>query len=184
MWNEEKRLIEAELGIGENLIWSGRPRQGFILRASDGYMIPFSILWCGFAVFWESGVWLTDAPIFFRLWGIPFVFVGLYMVIGRFFIDRKLRSKTFYGITNERAIIVGGLFNKQVTSLSLKNLTDISLTEKANGFGIISFGPPAQNSTRNWPFGRPQQEPPVFESIPDAKKVYEIIRTAQRMMKT
>src|SRR5262249_39590174 len=126
----------------------------------------------------------TDAPVFFRLWGIPFVCVGLYMVAGRFFVDRNLRGKTYYGITNERAIIVSGLFSRQVKSLSLRNLTDLTLVEKSQGRGTITFGPPTQNSSANWPFGnRQQQEPPGFESISDAKKVYEILRQAQRQLK-
>ena len=185
MWNEEKRVIESQLSLGEQLLWTGRPRQGFLLRSSDAYMIPFSLLWFGFAVFWESSVWFTDAPIFFRLWGIPFVCIGLYMVAGRFFVDRQMRANTYYGLTNERAVIVSGLFSQQIKSLSLRNVTDLSLDEKANGVGTIRFGPQiSQTLQASWPFGDNQQQAsPSFELIPDSKKVYEIIRNAQRQLK-
>ncbi len=62
-------------------------------------MIPFSLLWCGFAIFWEVSVLSTDGPLIFKLWGIPFVIVGLYMAVGRFFIDAKQRAKMYYGVT-------------------------------------------------------------------------------------
>jgi Bacterial PH domain len=180
MWNEQKRFLDSQLSSGESLLWSGQPRQGIFFRAFDLYLIPFSLLWCGFAIFWETGVLSTDAPFFMKLWGIPFVLVGLYMVVGRFFVDAKQRAKMYYGVTNDRAIIVSGIFSKQVKSLNLKTLTDISLTEKTDGSGTISFGLNDSN-WQSFPFSkRNQPEVPSFDSIQNAKKVYEIIRNAQK----
>lgn len=183
MWDEQKRFITSQLSPGESILWSGQPRRGIIFRASDAFMIPFSLLWCGFAIFWEMSVLSTGAPFFFKLWGIPFVLVGLYMVIGRFFVEARQRAKTYYGVTNERAIIVSGIFRKQIKSLNLKTLADISLDEKTDGSGTISFGLSNSNSARQngFPFSRRNQsEVPSFDSIQNAKKVYEIIRNAQR----
>lgn len=47
------------------------------------------------------------ASVIFDLWGIPFVGVGLYMVFGRFFYKRYRKSRTVYGITTQRAMILG-----------------------------------------------------------------------------
>jgi hypothetical protein len=187
MWNEEKRIIESQLSGGERLLWSGRPRQGFFFRKSDALMIPFSLMWGGFAIFWNAGVWFGNAPIFFRLWGLPFLLVGLYMIFGRFLVDIWQRKKTFYGVTNERIIIVSGLFNQSVKSLSLQTLTDITMEEFANGLGTITFGTP---NTANWygnnnfPFSRKREElVPNFEQIPQTRNVYEAIRAAQKILK-
>src|SRR5688572_9125120 len=116
--------IEKELSAGERLVWSGQPRDGIRLRPVDAFLIPFSLLWCGFALFWEvmalTATSKQAGPIgyVFPLFGIPFVLVGLYLVIGRFMVDARMRARTFYGVTNERIIIVSGLFSRQVKSFN------------------------------------------------------------------
>lgn len=187
MWNEEKNIVAKQLSPNEQLLWFGRPRQGFFFRKSDALLIPFSLMWGGFAIFWNAGVWFSDAPIFFRLWGIPFLVVGLYMIFGRFFVDVRQRKKTFYGVTNERIIIISGLFDQSVKSLSLQTLTDITMEEFTNGLGTITFGTPNTTNSfgnNNFPFGRKREEVvPNFDQIPQAKSVYETIRNAQRLLK-
>jgi Bacterial PH domain len=174
--------IAREIGAGERLLWSGRPRQGLMLRPADALLIPFSLLWGGFAFFWEGTVIATKAPFFFKLWGIPFVLIGLYLIVGRFFADAKQRQRTAYAITSERIIIISGLFKETVTSLNLKTLSDISLSEKPDGTGTVSLGPSSSYtwvSSGGWPGGR-QNVPPAFEGIPNARSVYETIRQAQK----
>ncbi|HEX4350926.1 MAG TPA: PH domain-containing protein, partial [Verrucomicrobiae bacterium] len=79
---------------GEKLLWSGQPRQGLRLNISDVFVIPFSLLWCGFAIFWEANAVKGHSPFVLKLWGIPFVVIGLYMVFGRFFMDARTRVRT------------------------------------------------------------------------------------------
>ena len=69
-------------------------------------MIPFSLLWGGFAVFWEVTAYSNSAPPFFLLFGGAFVLVGFYFVVGSFFWDSATRESTFYGLTNERVLIL------------------------------------------------------------------------------
>jgi hypothetical protein len=80
MIGDTREQVARELVPHEQLLWFGRPRQGFVLRTADAYMIPFSLMWAGFAVFWETIVNLGRGPLLFRLWGIPFVLAGLYMI--------------------------------------------------------------------------------------------------------
>ena len=63
--------LRREMSPGEHILWRGRPRPGVRFRASDALLIPFSLMWGGFAVFWEAMAWTKNAPFFFRLWGHP-----------------------------------------------------------------------------------------------------------------
>ena len=185
MTNSPASEIARELSSGERLLWSGQPRQGIRLRTSDTFLIPFSLLWCGFAIFWEASVITKGAPFFFMLWGIPFVLVGLYIVGGRFFVDARTRQRTFYGVTSERVIITSGLFSRQTKSLPLRALSDISLTGHADGNGTITFGPQhpmAQRHPSGWP-GAGRYAAPAFEMIECAKNIYDLIRETQRAAK-
>ena len=176
-----EQVISGQLGAGERLLGSGRPRQGLFLRPSDAALIPFSLMWGGFAVFWEYGVINSSAPFFFRLWGIPFVAIGLYMIFGRFFVDTRQRAHMYYGVTSQRVLIVSGLFSREAKSLNLKTLTDVSLSERAKGAGTIYFGSPGPwwaSSGMQWP-GAGKQAVPSFESIERAREVYNIVRSAQ-----
>lgn len=177
--------VARELGSGEMIVWCGKPRAGLALSPGDIIFVPFSILWCGFAIFWESSVIATGAPFFFKLWGIPFVLVGLYMVIGRFFADAKAREKTWYAVTNERVLISCGLFNRRLRSLPLKTLGEISLSEKGDRSGTIILGTtgpfPAWmiTSVSSIP-GSARNAPPAFVNIDNARTVYDAIRESQR----
>jgi hypothetical protein len=123
-----EQALRPQLSANEKLIWCGRPRGGMRLRSSDVLMVPFSLMWCGFAIFWEYSVVQEDrAPAFFAIWGIPFVCIGLYIVFGRFIADAMLRARTVYGLTEQRAIIMSGFLNRQVKSVPLRNLSDVTL---------------------------------------------------------
>jgi hypothetical protein len=186
MWDQAEEVIRAELGPGERLLWAGRPPLGLILRAIDVFLIPFSLLWGGFAIYWEVSVIQGGAPLFLALWGVPFVLLGLYLMIGRFIVDARQRARIFYAVTSERIMIVSGLFSRKVKSLSLDTLTDVSLTERGNGAGMITFGPvpPIYGwyAGAGWP-GMGLYGAPCFELPSDARQVYEVIRSAQRAAK-
>jgi Bacterial PH domain len=147
MFQSAETILNPQLNSGERLLWSGQPRGGIRLRGQDAMLIPFSLLWGGFAIFWECMALIATkkAPgpigVVFPLFGLPFVGVGLYLIFGRFFVDAKVRARTFYGVTNERIIIINGFFSQQTKSLQLRTLTDVSLTQRPDGSGTISFGP-------------------------------------------
>ena len=179
---ESDQALQRELTKGEKLLWTGQPQGGLRLRPADALMIPFSLLWGGFAVFWEHSVIRNGAPFFFLLWGIPFLVMAGYIVVGRFFVDAWQRARTCYGLTDQRLLILRGV-SREVKSLALAGLADISLQERSDRSGTITFGPqggvPHWFAGSGWP-GMNKQLPPTFELIENARSVYTRIREAQQ----
>jgi Bacterial PH domain len=173
--------LRPNLSSGEKLIWTAKPKTGIVFRSSDIFMIPFSLIWAGFALFWETSAIASGAPFFFKLWGIPFVLVGLYITIGRFFVDAKKRANTIYGITPDRIIIKSGIFSKDVKSLNIRTLSDITINQKSDNSGTITLGPTdlrySMMQGMEWP-GAKQQ--PRLEFIEDVKNVYDKIIDLQK----
>jgi hypothetical protein len=177
--------VGIAISPGEKVLWSGAPPRGLILRASDTFLVPFSIVWASGA---SMGVFqmtrkapATGTPVpFFLLIAVLFTAVAVYITVGRFIVDMWSRARTAYALTDQRVIIASGLLSQTEKSLNLQTLTDVTLTERADGTGTITFGPtspwgPMSGGLR-WP-GMPQQ--PMFERIPGARDVYEVIRVAQ-----
>ena len=175
-----EQVASRQLGPSEHLLWSGRPRQGFMMRPSDALLIPFSLMWGGFAIFWEASVITSNAPFFFRLWGIPFVVVGLYLMVGRFVVDARARSRTAYAITDERVLIISGQLGASVRSLSLSNLPELTLEERPDRTATITFGPaPSQWQSGRW-LGSSAASGFALEAIPEARAVYDRIPSAEQ----
>lgn len=183
---EIRRVLKPDetlLWTGRPRLWTGRPRQGLVLRPADAFLIPFSLLWGGFAIYWEASVLMIDAPVIFPLFGAVFVLIGLHLIIGRFLVDARARAGTVYGVTDRRSIVVSGMFSRSINSMPLRTLTNLSVRERADGTGTVSLGQP---DLFQWWYaglsvpGLSQHVTPSFELIPEAKKVHDLILEAQR----
>jgi hypothetical protein len=169
--------IEFDLAPGERLLWTGMPRQGLMFRPADVLMVPFSLVWGAGAVYWETMVIGRNAPLLFKLWGVPFLFVAVYITFGRFIFDAWRRARTAYGLTTQRIIIASRNPLPSLKSLDLATLPTMALTERPDGTGTITFGAnlvPWGAATWSGP-----PRVPAFEAIPAAKAVYEQIRSAR-----
>ncbi len=137
---------------GERVLWSGQPKQGLALSGRDAFLIPFSLLWGGFAIFWNAMVWLApfgapsegDASWFFKLWGLPFLLIGLYLIAGRFFHDAHIRKNLFYAVTEQRLLILRG---SKITSFDINRLPRIELSEHRDETGTLAF---EESSNMSW----------------------------------
>jgi hypothetical protein len=174
--------IQRYLQPDEKILWTGRPDPSRLISRSDGFLIPFSLMWGGFAIVWEGGVVLAGAPFFFWLWGIPFVVVGQYFIWGRFVYKRWDRRRTVYALTNQRALTLRG---GSLASVFLNRLPAIHQSVRADGSGNLEFG-----SSPGW-YGRgswantgmdlfaPGTGVQAFYDIPDVAKVDRLVNQAR-----
>jgi hypothetical protein len=111
-----------------------------------------------------------------------FLAIGLYILFGRYFIDMRRRASTYYAITDERAIILSGTFRRKIKSLNLRTVSDITVSQRRDGTGTISFGGSDHlwfmSGFDFWATGLYGAN--SFERIPNVKEVYEQIRKVQR----
>lgn len=177
-YENDSGWCRAYLAPDEYILWSGRPMKGKMLTKNDIIMIPFSIMWCSFAIFWEYSVISIGAPLLFRIWGIPFVLVGLYIVFGRFFHAGYLQKRTFYAITNQR---IFRLRNRKVDILDGRFRPAMHVSVNQDGSGTILFdngsGFQRWNRQASW-MGRAAGF--TLENIPDVNQVQQIILTMDR----
>jgi hypothetical protein len=175
--------LEGELLRGERLVWAGAPNPRIIFHSDDWLLIPFSLLFGGFAIFWEWSVLRIPnaqqlASGFFALWGIPFIVVGQYLIWGRFLYEGWLKRRTYYGVTNLRVLIVQEGWRRKASSTYLELLPGIE--KEGQGTGTLSFGPRLPSfggrgqTLRGW--SRVSLGPvPTFADIDDLETVYATI---------
>jgi hypothetical protein len=193
---QDSHLLEqaflSELQPDELLLWTGRPGQGLLFRSYDVFMIPFSLLWGGFAFFWEFSVLYhlhlaktqgSSIPqyidLLFPLFGIPFCIVGLYLIFGRFLQDIYRRRKTGYAITNKRAIIVTGFFGHTVQSYYLDKLDNIRLKVRQDGSGTIRLAEPRSVLIPSWQYEWLIGDRRSLEGIANVREVFGLIQEAR-----
>ena len=177
--------LQTELISGETILWAGKPNPRVIFHSDDWYIVPFSLLWGGFAIFWESmvlGIWghtsKSSPPLFMVFWGIPFIVIGQYMIWGRFLYDAWIKRRTFYGITNRRVIVVQEGWGRKTSSMYIDAIP--SVQRDGSAIGTLWFG-------TKYPFfaGRGQRtrnmsryhvgSVPIFADIDHIEGVYRLV---------
>jgi len=176
----DEDAFAGRLLANERIVWSGRPAGGIIFMPRDWFLIPFSVVWCAFAIIWTVIASFTAGG--FAAFGLIFVVFGLFFSVGRFLLDAWLRQGTRYALTESRVLILKAKPNADFTSLALDRLPEARLTEGRDGKGTIRFGHP----TGMFGFGgagfsiwMSSLDPtPQFMNITDARKVFDLVQRA------
>ena len=186
--------FQGDLLSGERVLWTGQPDPTRLFAADDFFLVPFSLMWGGFALFWEASVLGLvfpsgrdgGPPLFMVLWGIPFVLMGLYMIAGRFVVKRLRRRSTTYALTTQRALIATEFTQRRLHAAFLNTIPSVNKTVRGDGSGTIVFG----NS--NWMtsmyqdsgmdfFGTHYGQPCLaFSDIPHVNTVFDLVNQARQ----
>lgn len=174
-------LFERDLARGERIVWTGKPDERRMFTAADRFLIPFSLLWLAFTVFWlldAMGVLPTglvpDQPTFV-VFGTVFLVMALYAAVGRFIFKRWMNANTYYALTNRRALIVQQARRRNLAVFPLDEISGIETSVQADGMGTIFLGQTtffdAIYGNTGLSFLKSGVYTPAFYDIPDAKGV-------------
>ena len=181
MDSDYSELFQEELNPGEQIIWTGRPKQGFLLRPAYVFVMLFGLLFSVLGIVFEFLAFFGGGPVNSVVLALPLVLLGFYFLFGGFLVDIAQRRKTYYALTTRRAIIVTGRRNRVVRTFVLSNMPGVYLDVQSMGSGTISFGviPPwvGVNVGNSSPGSDQAYLVPGFVLIEDVRKVYqEIVR--------
>jgi hypothetical protein len=171
--------LRSILSPNEKLVWVGKPKKGIIFRDSDYFLIPFSLVFLSFSIFFLID---PDTSFMFSIWGYVFLLIGIYFVVGRFFFDAKMRANTIYGITENTIVIMTGIFRRNFKLIDIQTLSDISLIQKEPNVnvGTIYFGRRDYRDAIMQGMEYPGDErTPKFELIEEVRNVYDKIKNSQ-----
>jgi hypothetical protein len=174
--------VNHELEAGETLAWIQMPIPYFFTKEST-VMFLFSIPWNAFVVFWICGAAGFKVPYFssgfgfeyFPVFGVPFLFVGIAMLLAPLWTYRKA-LRTVYVISDRRAITFDGGWTTTIRSYPPDKLTDVYRKERRDGTGDVVI------ARRVWrdAEGDRQSEELGFLRINNPKQVEQLLNSLAR----
>jgi hypothetical protein len=147
-----KAFAEREF-LGERMLWAARPDKRIAALLSFGIWL-FAIPWTAFALFWiafpMSALYETYTGInigapkgtptlimwVFAIFGIPFVLIGLGMLLAPFAAIRK-GWRTLYVLTNKRLAVLEGARTVNVINIRPDEISGLSRKEGPDGRGTL-----------------------------------------------
>jgi hypothetical protein len=156
--------ITRSLARDERLIWWDRPIPALLARREITIGILMGLFFLAFSIFWLSMAFRAPGPFF--LFGVPFVFIGLWMASAP--IRAYVRAGSMlYALTDRRAMLLTGSTTR---TFPLDQLDFVETKTFADGTGHVEFyqetNPYAW--TRSYPTG---VQKIGFLAIADAEKV-------------
>lgn len=134
-------MVESELEPGERIEWMDTPIPRFFTGKSTAKFL-FAIPWTAFAIFWmygASGFKLDSGISVFALFGLPFVLIGIAMLLSPIWAYCS-SLKTVYVVTDRRAITFDGGRTTTIRSYPPEKLAGVFRRERKDGSGDVILG--------------------------------------------
>ncbi|HHB81247.1 MAG TPA: aspartate carbamoyltransferase catalytic subunit [Aliiroseovarius sp.] len=165
---------EGILDAGEKILWQGRPDTRIHIKLGNIFTMIFGLSFAGFALFWM--VMAASAGGAFWMFGLIHFTAGLAIILGPIFWTPYKRRRTWYTLTDRRAIIATDLpfKGKQLKSYPIDDATmlDFSPGDPAS----ITFAQERRRGSK----GRTYTVDIGFEYIGEGDKVYRLMRDIQQ----
>lgn len=179
------RPRDVDLLPGEKVRWSGLPRRLPVFNQADLLLVPFSMVWFGFSVYWTSSVVSNGAPLMFIIFGSISVAIGLYICLGRLVLRWLRLRTTAYTVTSQRIIVTSRLFGRpyEQSSYLIDLPPPVVFATGTIGFGDSNLLSNSHQAGRVWgtTWGTWDGNAfrPVLVEVEDARRVRKIIASAR-----
>ena len=173
-------VFSGKLLPGEQILWSGQPHQGLVLRIHDVLRYPFVL----FAI-WETGLLSSGASWLAKSCGL-FAIVSLCGITWPFLRDAYVRRQTHYAVTTSRVLIFQPKLKLQhklgsdFKPIRLDHLPDLTLKVDKKGQGTIFFERPTLGRiSTTLPSWTLMLDPAAkFAAIDDAERIFVLVQRA------
>jgi hypothetical protein len=158
--SDAQQRAQSELQSGESLYWTGvaDPRRSALMALPASlFGIPFA----GFALFWMTSAYhatsamsrsssnsFTRGFAVFPLFGLPFLLIGLGIILTPLWVYLKGLS-TVYAVTSQRVMIITGGSSRSVKSCTPADIVSVDHRERPDGSGDVLIRTTAQTRTNN-----------------------------------
>ncbi|TKV56932.1 hypothetical protein FDO65_19045 [Nakamurella flava] len=165
----DDQVIRPHVEPGETLLWTGRPDPA---KWPQGWSLSlFGLAWVAAVVFIVvDRLPGSDTPWPAVLMLVPFFVIGVYLLFGRFFVNRWAKQHTRYGLTDRRAIMVGP--RDRLTTVDLSTVAIMrSPSLRGDHVSVYFEGPRPLWAGRRLPTNAGvdflRQGPPGFHDVAD-----------------
>jgi hypothetical protein len=150
-------------------------------------------LWVEGAIWGIIAIW-RQAGVASLRFSLLFLLPAVAFSVARYWFDAKLRGRTFYGLSDRRAIIVTYWLQQEIQSVYLKDILELRSTHRSDRTGtlelLIDLG--RFNPSQRGVFGYNRSDlwlpgirhyrfpiPPAFEMVADSLEVERLILKAR-----
>lgn len=164
------------LASGETILWQGRPDGRFVVTPTDLLSGAFGFFFAGFALFWM--MMASQAGGFFWMFGLLHFAIGIGVMVGGPVRSMFVRRRSWYTLTNRRAIIASvlPLVGRRLESYRITSATPLTLVEHGAVSSVIF------SEKRGWSWGRNAHRttPIGFERIAEGRDVLGLMQQLQK----
>lgn len=175
--SEALQRILVFIPPSEKLLWAGKPAPGLRFRLRDLFFVAFGLFWLGFGLVFGWASFRADsvyAQLFGLFFGVFSLLIGFYLVIGKYFIDARVRANTVYGLTDRRVAIISKNPSPALFLIDFENITSVRLKRERDGEGTIDMG----TDITVYSGDSESKQSLSFEFISDAADVHKLVQHA------
>lgn len=182
-------VILQELDENEEVLWSGQPNPNVYFAKGDLFLVPFTLLWCGFAFVGTYNALVRGTLSLFAIMPVFFCIIGLYITVGRFIVKKIRKMRTGYVITNKRAFEIIVTRNRKTKEIYFSQMPGLNSTVNRKKRGSITFSNANffQDFYANtgMDFGMTQQSGfPAFYDVDDVDVPIRILKQQRRNVRS